>query len=70
MTNATQSRKFRTMLRFSVIKIVKMLLVFRKKCIELLEIGYPILNVTVPIQLIITAILNVTKPLLVTIKSS
>jgi hypothetical protein len=35
-----------------------------KKCNELLEIRYPLLNVTVPLQLLVTAILNVTKPLL------
>ncbi len=43
-------------------------LVFRNKCNELLEIRYPILNVTIPLQLPITAILNVTKPLLDTFK--
>jgi hypothetical protein len=47
-----------------------MKLVFRKKYNELLEIRYPILNVMVPLQLLVTAILNVTKPLLVTLKSS
>jgi hypothetical protein len=45
-------------------------LVFRKKCNELLEMRYPILNVTVPLQLLVTAVLNVTKPLLITSKSS
>jgi hypothetical protein len=37
---------------------------------ELLEIRYPLLNVTVPLQLLVTAILKVTKPLLVTEKSN
>jgi hypothetical protein len=37
-----------------------------KKCNELLEIRYPLLNVTVPLQLLVTAILKVTTPLLVT----
>jgi hypothetical protein len=39
-----------------------------KKCNELLEICYPILNVTVQLQLLVTAILNVPTPLLVTKK--
>ncbi len=33
---------------------------------ELVEIRYPILYVTVPLQLLFTAILNITKSLLVT----
>jgi hypothetical protein len=37
-----------------------------KKCNELLEIRYPLLNVTVPLQLLVTAILKVMTPLLVT----
>jgi hypothetical protein len=37
---------------------------------ELLEIRYPVLNVTVPLQLLVTAILNETKQLLVTLKNS
>jgi hypothetical protein len=41
-------------------------LVYKKKCNELLEICYPILNVMVPLELLVTAILNVTKPLPVT----
>jgi hypothetical protein len=40
-----------------------------KKCNELLEIEL-LLNVTVPLQLLVTAILKVTKPLLVTLKSN
>jgi hypothetical protein len=35
-----------------------------------LKISYPILNVTVPLQLLVTAIVNVTKPLLVNLKHS
>jgi hypothetical protein len=41
-------------------------LFLRKKCNELLEIRYPLLNGTVPLQLLVTDILKVTKPLLVT----
>jgi hypothetical protein len=33
-------------------------------------IRYSLLNVTVPLQLLVTAILEVTKPLLVTLKSN
>jgi hypothetical protein len=47
-------------------QVCNLSLVFRKKCNELLEIRYPLLNVTVPLQLLVTAILKVTKPLLVT----
>jgi hypothetical protein len=43
---------------FSVNKKVKSNLFFWKKCTELLEIRYLILNVTVPLQYLITAILN------------
>jgi hypothetical protein len=43
---------------------------FRKECNELLVIRYFILGVTVPLQLLVTAILNVTKTLLVTQKSN
>ncbi len=41
---------------------------FEEKCNELLAIRSHILNVTVPLQLIVTAIENVTKTLLVTTK--
>jgi hypothetical protein len=53
---------------FVITKKVTMYLVFRKKCNELLEIRYPILNVTVPLQFLVTAILNVIKPFPVTLK--
>jgi hypothetical protein len=46
-------------------------LLFSKECNELLGvIRYLILNVTVPLQLLVTAIKNVTKTLLVTTKSN
>jgi hypothetical protein len=43
---------------------------FEEKCNEFLVIRYRILNVTVPLQLLVTDILNVTKTLLVTTKSN
>jgi hypothetical protein len=43
---------------------------FRKECNELLVIRYFNLGVTVPLQLLVTAILNVTETLLVTQKSN
>jgi hypothetical protein len=43
---------------------------FREECNILLVIRYLILGVTVPLQLLVTAILNVTKMLLVTTKSN
>ncbi len=42
---------------------------FSKECDELLVIRYIILGVTFPLQLRVTAIVNVTKTLLVTTKS-
>ncbi len=50
----------------SVLEKVTCNLFLGKKCNKLLEIRYPLLNVTVPFQLLVTAILKVTKPLLVT----
>ncbi len=50
-------RKLKTMQDFSVIKKVMMSLIFRKKCDELHEIRHPILNATVPLLLLVTAIL-------------
>ncbi len=46
----------------SVLEKVTCNLFLGKKCHELLEIRYPLLNVTVPLQLLVTAILKVTKP--------
>ncbi len=49
----------------SVLKKVTCNLFLEKKCNELLEICNRLLNVMVPLQLLVTAILKVTKPLLV-----
>ncbi len=51
---------------FFVIKKKQLYYFLRKKGNELLEIRYPILNVTIPLELLVTAILNVAKLLLVT----
>jgi hypothetical protein len=50
-------------------KVTKYIL-FRKECNELLVIRYLILSVTVPLQLLVPAIRNVTKLLLVITKSN